>query len=271
MKIIAFNQLRNELQNGNLEYWFESVKWCDYIYIYDQNSTDGSLEYYKKYPNVVVIEDKENNFHKELLCKDKLWQKMISEHPDVDWVFSIDGDIVLDKRLSENNGALSREICERYSKTDVGYLALDHYNLWRSGHYFRIDNNFHYINANGLPVFWKNTGNLKWDLSEGLHKPQHPVNIEKPARIPFALIHSGFANDEAIMEKIERYFGSNPNEWPAKQHHKDYTLFRFIDESELWIGRLPKNIIPEFYDESSICPFDLQPLIEKYPNLNEKY
>jgi hypothetical protein len=50
MKLIAFSQLRNELSNGNLENWFNSTAMCDYRYIYDQNSDDGSKEFYKPFP-----------------------------------------------------------------------------------------------------------------------------------------------------------------------------------------------------------------------------
>jgi hypothetical protein len=66
MKIVGFAQLRNELEKGNLENWFKCMSVCDYIYIFDQNSTDGSQEYYKKFDNVSVIESKENRFSEEL-------------------------------------------------------------------------------------------------------------------------------------------------------------------------------------------------------------
>ena len=42
-------ELRNELSNGNLENWFRCMEFCDKIYIYDQASDDGSLEYYEKF------------------------------------------------------------------------------------------------------------------------------------------------------------------------------------------------------------------------------
>jgi hypothetical protein len=64
MKIIGFNQLHNELSNGNLDGWMKSMSVCDYIYIYYQNSTDGSLEYYKQSKNTVVIESPTNDFHR---------------------------------------------------------------------------------------------------------------------------------------------------------------------------------------------------------------
>ena len=56
MKIIGFTQLRNEKEKGNLDNWFKQMSVCDYIYIFDQNSTDGSQEYYKNFNNTFVIE-----------------------------------------------------------------------------------------------------------------------------------------------------------------------------------------------------------------------
>ena len=53
-KIIAFAQLRNELRKGNLQNWFRQMEICDYIYIFDQNSDDGSQEYYKKFKNRII-------------------------------------------------------------------------------------------------------------------------------------------------------------------------------------------------------------------------
>ena len=70
MKIIGFTQLHNELSKGNLKNWFRSLEFCDYIYIYDQASTDGSLDYYKTHKNTVVIESPTNDFEREIACKD---------------------------------------------------------------------------------------------------------------------------------------------------------------------------------------------------------
>ena len=71
MKIVGFAQLRNELEKGNLENWFKCmIPICDYIYIYDQNSIDGSLEYYSRFKNTTVISSPTNRFKEEMICKD---------------------------------------------------------------------------------------------------------------------------------------------------------------------------------------------------------
>ena len=87
MKIIGFSQLRNELSKGNLENWFQCMGVCDYIYIFDQASDDGSHDIYSQHDNVVLIQSEENRFHEEILCKKEMLEKLLSEHPDVDWIF----------------------------------------------------------------------------------------------------------------------------------------------------------------------------------------
>ncbi len=118
MKIIGFAQLHNELSNGNLENWFKSMTaFCDFIYIYDQNSTDGSKVFYKKFPNTVIIESAINDFENELSCKQKLLNLIKKEHPDTDWIYWMDGDTILDGRLTKNNGELIRRILNHFEQS----------------------------------------------------------------------------------------------------------------------------------------------------------
>ena len=50
MKIIAFTQMRNEIEKGNLFRYLENAKqWADEIVIYDDVSTDQSVEFARKY------------------------------------------------------------------------------------------------------------------------------------------------------------------------------------------------------------------------------
>ena len=87
MKIIGFAQLRNELSKGNLHNWFRSMEVCDQVYIYDQASDDGSQEVYKSRENIYVIQSDTNRFQEEISCKRQLLQKLLEDHPDVDWIF----------------------------------------------------------------------------------------------------------------------------------------------------------------------------------------
>ena len=55
MKIIGFSQLFNEYEKGNLDNWVKSMSFCDFVYIYDQNSTSLNHEIYNKQENNTLL------------------------------------------------------------------------------------------------------------------------------------------------------------------------------------------------------------------------
>jgi hypothetical protein len=112
MKVVGFAQLRNELEKGNLENWFKCMNtMCDFIYIFDQNSIDGSLEYYKQFDNVYVISSPTNRFKEEIICKSELLKVLKINHPDTDYIFWLDGYTLVDGRLLLNDGQRFKELC----------------------------------------------------------------------------------------------------------------------------------------------------------------
>jgi|LakMenEpi03Aug12_release.lakeMendotaPanAssembly.Ray.scaffolds.fasta_scaffold12554_5 hypothetical protein len=257
MKIIAFTQLRNELSKGNLENWFKQMSVCDYIYIYDQNSDDGSKEYYKKFDNCFVIESPTNRFKEELICKQELLNKLLSDHPDVDWILWIDGDLMLDGRLLADNGKELREICRLGSihKIDAYYFV--HYNLWRSDIFYRTDDSYHAINNyGGWRPLWRNNGNLHFDNVGGLHHEQYPNGLQKVVPSPFAVVHRGFATDYQIMTKYDVYKENGQNGW---------SLERLLDEHALEVVELDRELLPDWFEVTDdINPINKRKLREIY-------
>ena len=238
MKIIGFSQLRNELSNGNLENWFRCMKFCDYIYIYDQASDDGSKEYYKKYKNTVVIESPVNDFEREISCKDILLKRLLEEHPDADWIYWIDGDTILDGRMLRNDYREIYNILEQASAQKIDAIVMGHYNLWRSDVYHRVDNDYDWFHKNGRRVFWRNNGLLKFVDNGGLHQPQFPQGLLKQVRIDRDLIHRGFATDEQIMNRYNLY---------KSKGQSGSMLDRLIDETGLRVERIQDDIFPDWY------------------------
>ena len=98
MRIVAFLQLYNELENGNLVRCLENcTKWADDIYIYDDCSDDGSQDVYLKYTERGnIIFGSERNFKKELFHKQSLLEMALKSRPD--WIGWIDGDTTLKRR-----------------------------------------------------------------------------------------------------------------------------------------------------------------------------
>jgi hypothetical protein len=239
MKIIGFSQLRNELSKGNLVNWFNCMQQCcDYIYIYDQNSVDGSKEYYKTQKNTIVIESPINDFQNEIICKKKLLDKLLDEHPDVDWIFWVDGDTLVDQRLLTNNGALLRHICGIGSENKMCAISMGHYNLWRSDIHYRVDSNYHDLHMK-VVALWRNTENLQFVVEEGLHKCQYPLLDGNVGFIEFSLIHRGFATDRQIIQRYDLYKSYGQDGW---------MLDRLLDEQQLTVERLPYEMLPNCFE-----------------------
>ena len=173
MKIVGFTQLRNEIKKGNLENWFKCMQSvCDYIYIYDQDSTDGSKEYYKKFDNVHVIESPINDFGAEIRCKKRLLEKLLEDHPDTDWIFWMDGDTILEKKALDKERWV--KIINGAEKQGAEIISLGHYNLWRSDTHYRIDNGFHGLHKWGVSAMWKNLGNLHFEANLEIAVKRYP-------------------------------------------------------------------------------------------------
>lgn len=256
MKIIGFAQLRNELENGNLKNWFKSMEFCDSIYIYDQNSTDRSKEYYKKFKNTVVIESPINDFTNEIKCKDILLTKLLKEQPDVDWIVWLDGDTIIDARLINQNAFVLKMILESHlDKKDVDAIVLGHCNLWRNDIYYRTDSLFHWLNEKGVCAIWRNNGKLKFESIGGLHREQYPHGIDNGVRFKYGLIHRGFATDDQIIRRINHYKTIPDTSWD-KTDVEDYklgsvikaeTIERFLNEDNLQVEKLISEMIPDWF------------------------
>ena len=257
MKIIGFSQLHNELSKGNLHNWMKCMQSvCDYIYIYDNASDDGSIEYYFAFDNVRVVASPINRHAVEgsdRFGKKILLDKCLNEHPDTDWIFWMDGDTVLDNRLL-NKHTLDTVLSKSEDKGIEGVL-LGHYNLWRSDIYYRLDSDFNSLNGAGVLALWKNNRNLSFHDEGGLHQQQHPDGINRVDWIPWAtelrdssklseavvpsLIHRGFATDDQIVNKYLFY---------KKMGQTGWDLERLILEDELEVDVLPQVVIPAWLE-----------------------
>tara|TARA_Y100000004_G_scaffold190970_1_gene248976 strand:- start:1911 stop:2705 length:795 start_codon:yes stop_codon:yes gene_type:complete len=259
-KIIGFAQLRNELSKGNLRNWFKFMGFCDYIYIYDQNSDDGSRKVYEEHENAHVIYDNQNNFKQEIKCKSILLNKLLEDHPDCDWIFWMDGDTGIDNRLIKNNFEIVRVLIDSANKNGVDSITLGHYNLWRSFKHFRLDSQYNFLDI-GVTCFWRNNGALKFPHHNGLHGSQLPdglnVNSSKSLNATvFKLIHYGFSTDYQIITKYDLYKSCGQT---------GYALERLLDEQQLQVEEVEEEILPSFIDASNcVDPTNKKPIREIY-------
>jgi hypothetical protein len=234
VKIVAFTQLHNELEKGNLHNWFRSLEFCDEIYIFDQASDDGSREVYESHPNTHVIYSPTNRFSEELVCKAELLEKLLAEQPDTDWIFWMDGDTITDKRFTRENVV---SILEEQSDKDA--LIIGHVNLWRSDLHLRLDTRYHSLNFK-LWAFWRNNGELQFPRTPGLHQKQYPMGIHSTIKVPLQVIHRGFSTDYQIRKRYNTY---------RDRGQTGFNLNRLIDESALTVEPVHDDYIPDWYKE----------------------
>lgn len=226
--IAAFLQLYNESKNGNLIRCLDNCrKWSDEVFIYDDCSTDDSMDVYKQY-NAKVIRGESRNFGNEIFNKQKLLDLVLDSNPE--WIVWQDGDAIMSGNFTSN----MRSILGDLGKSGHDGAKIHYMNLWRHPAYYRLDSAF-----NGLSIvaFWKNNGRLKYDVGPGLHKPQCPngmQNIYEFGRDEH-IIHYGFASEINIARKYLTYksFGQT-----------GIDLDRLIDERCLSLRKVPKSLYP---------------------------
>lgn len=254
--IIGFSQLRNELAKGNLENWFRSMhSICDWIYIFDQASDDGSLSYYKKQPNVTVIVSDKNRFNTELECKHILLQEIYKRTKGkFDWIFWMDGDTILSKTFDK----------KYLNNIETDGVALGHLNLWRSDTWYRLDNAYNSLNEEGVICFWKNNKRLEFNVSNGLHKVQYPRSIKTVTKLlDHKLIHRGFCTDPQIIYRYNTYANAGQSGW---------RLDRLINEKSLTVAQINESIYPEWFTVTDRTnPTEKTPLLKLVKYYEKKY
>lgn len=231
MRLIAFLQLRNEFENGNLIRCLENCKkWADDIYIYDDCSDDGSQDIYLKYTDASkIIMGEKRQFDRELFNKQKLLNLALKSNPQ--WIGWIDGDTILDRRLTNS----CKEILDGVGRKGYGAVKLHNLNLWRHPAFYRLDNRF---NDLWHVVFWKNNGNLHYTPTASLHQRQYPKGIGKIYALEYGyhLLHYGFSTKKQIVKKYLTYKSYGQSGWD---------LDRLIDEITSWeVLKVEKECFP---------------------------
>jgi len=225
MKICGFLQVYNELKKGNLERCINNLKkYCDYIAVYDDGSTDGSANYLIE-KECIFITSWKNDYLNEIAHKQQLLNHILENYKDIDWFFWLDADEVLDANGIKN----LRKFCEKADKDGYYFPEIT---LWRSDCWARKD----YLGQGRFLRLWKNNGKLKFKITKGLHGQLYPEGLSSIGDAPFNVIHYGYATYEAIVERWrERNFYGVPFEIRKK----------CIDESEIVFEEVPDELFPE--------------------------
>lgn len=196
IKLVGFVKCFNEGQSGNLERCLKHMStFCNDIVICDDSSRDNSLEIAKKYTDHIIIMPDE--FKQELAHKQKLLELALTLNPD--WIVFLDPDEIFD-REGELDGI--RSLCVYGNEHNIDSFSFQYHNLWKGQDKFRVDELWY---KNWQPKLWKNKGNLRFDVREGLHLRQYPLGLNSDRRTDVKLIHYGFASSDKIEKKYSTY------------------------------------------------------------------
>lgn len=226
LKLTAMLQMYNELEQGNLPRYMDSIsRYCDSLVVYDDGSTDGSIDYiideWSDKIELKFYRSDKNDFVAEVDHKSKLLE--MSRELGTNWLFRIDADEVIEKR-GEDGGI--RQLCERGDSEGFDSFAFRNANLWRNPRYYRLDNSFNDFVSCRL---WKITDNVKYtQTSRGLHQRAVPQGLCKETWADSITLHYGFASDESIIRKYKTYKSHGQSGWD---------LYRLIDERSLMIAK----------------------------------
>jgi glycosyltransferase involved in cell wall biosynthesis len=226
IKLVGFVKCFNEGKNGNLERCLKHLSsFCDDIAFCDDSSTDNSVEIAKQFTdNIIILPDE---FTKELEHKQKLLDLTLKLNPD--WIIFLDPDEVFDSN-GEDDGI--RKLCNYGDEHNIDSFSFLFHNLWKNMTQYRVDELWL---KNWQPKLWKNTGNLHFNVREGLHLGLHPLGLKTNRRTNIKLIHYGFASEIAVNKKYDNY----------KLHGQTGTqLSRIKDEKTLEIKKLENFCFP---------------------------
>lgn len=227
VKLIGFLQIHNESENGNLVRVLNHMKkFCDEIVIYDDGSTDDSVEVALRYTKH-VIKGKTNDFQNELQHKQQLLSLALSLNPD--WIVWLDADEVFDKE-GEMYGI--RALCNYGNTKGIEGFSFQEFNLWKTTDKYRVDEQWHKLWQVRL---WKNNGKLEFLQDKGLHRQIYPRGLEKISRSDFKVIHYGFSSEEKLRQKYEMY---------KKAGQTGRLLDRLTDENGIKLEKFSRDWFP---------------------------
>lgn len=230
MKLCGFIQVYNELEQGNLKRCINNLKkYCDYIVVYDDASTDGSTDYLEK-EGCLVIRGEKNDFKDEIRHRQCLLDFALNKFLDIDWFFKIDADEI----LSREGIKKIKGICENAGKEIDGF-AIEQVNLWRGYGWHRID-----YYQRFFVRLWRNKPSMRYNVEYGLHHKQYPNEINNIPQITdpsIKIIHFAFLTDELLIKTYKKRvsLGGAPIE-AAKMR---------INETNLQLSKVNLNWFPE--------------------------
>ena len=188
----------NEETTGHLKRCLDNCsQWADEIIIYDDKSTDNSVELAKKYTEHIILGNK-NEWLKETFHKETLLKYIHNMNKTPDWILWVDCDEIVDRYTIKN----IKTFCSNNIDTNIDAYSFQQINLWRGEQYYRTDGVLYGDNPNGCGWFvrlWKYNPDMTMKQIIGADQRLYPItikNIQPNPSIPFCI------NDISLLKLL---------------------------------------------------------------------
>jgi len=242
MKMVGYLQLKNELQQGNLERVLTNMSFIldkDNFVIYDDGSDDGSQEIYAEYTSH-IIQGKGGEFQNELYIKQMLFE-YCRDILKGDWIVWQDGDTVFDRNGTDNGGIV--ELIKRGEVEGITGWGTHWINTYLHPRWCRLDQQY---NAFGQMNIYKIEAGIEIDVKPGLHQKQTPNASNFSDQDSVEIIHLGFSSPQALEDKYILYYECGQRHW---------ALERIISMSDMKLELIPESKMPKhFCPDPGSCP-----------------
>lgn len=221
VNIVCVMRVKNE------ERWIgaalsEAVKVCDRILVLDDGSTDHTPEICRSFPQV------QYRYYQrpleEVRDRHELLQWALKNRAD--WIFSLDGDEVLEDGAADT---IRREISRLDPRDPVyTYFYLHFLYFWNDPEYYRCENSIYgnFWNPRLFATWGQDTRKLyigKTGHGHGFHCSHMPSNLRgKGRKIDVRVKHYGYLDPVVRQKKYEFYLQNDP-EAAAKGYYDHLT------------------------------------------------
>ena len=208
IKIVAMYKVRNE--SRWIEHSLRSISdICKEIVIFDNGSTDNTVNICEKFPNVVEIYKKPPSDFDDHVAEKNILLKMGRKRKP-DYLLQIDGDEVL-QPFAKN--ILLKELQEVYPQEHMFQFQYIH--SWDKPNQYRYDGIFGDFWNSKLFKMEGQPKDLRFiDSPFGIHFPTLPMNVKgwhNPIKSQVKILHYNVYDENIRKKRYEYYSKEDPN------------------------------------------------------------
>jgi len=199
MKLCGFLITYNEEKKGNIRRCLDNLtKVCDEVAVYDDASTDGTVDVCREYTKHVIEGKKNIGFPNK--PQKNILIRYVTEKIKPDWVVWLDADEMFDR--SGTDGEV-RKLCKVGEDEGIDGFEIHEVNLYLSDAWRRTDRLY---DAGWFCRLWRNDGNLRFQEEKVLHPVPFPVGLSNIQRVySTQVLHYGFSSLDKIVDKFKTY------------------------------------------------------------------